>query len=43
MQKDDDGVEYLESHFFMHYRPFVNSREEKAGWTGYHLLEDFGK
>ena len=41
--KDENGMEYLEFHFQMQYRPFIKSREESFKWTWHHVEEDLGK
>jgi len=43
MEKDESGMECLEFHFQMQYRPFIKSREETFKWTWHHLEEDLGK
>jgi hypothetical protein len=43
MEKDENGIEYLEFHFQMQYRPVIKSREETFKWTWHHLEEDLGK
>jgi hypothetical protein len=43
IEKDENGMEYLEFNFQMQYRPVINSREETFKWTWHHLEEDLGK
>ena len=43
MEKDENGMEYLEFHFQMQYRPFIKNREETFKWTWHHVEEDLGK
>jgi hypothetical protein len=43
MEKDENGMEYLEFHFQMQYRPFIKSRKDTFKWTWHHLEEDLGK
>ena len=43
MEKDENGMEYLEFHLQMQYRPFIKNREETFKWTWHHVEEDLGK
>ena len=43
LEKDENGMEYLEFYFQMQYRPFIKNREETFKWTWHHVEEDLGK
>jgi len=43
MEKDENGMEYLEFHFHMQYRPFIKNREDTFKWTWHHVEDDLGK